>query len=81
MRWFPKPLERWKRGNDPLACPNPPCRFRKTSAETFAKGRYLLDEDDLKCDHCRAVSKVGSWRRQAKVNEMTTPRNVSKTNS
>ena len=59
MRLFTKPVERWKHRNDWLICPACSC---KPTLETFAKGRYLLNDESLQCDHCQQVNQVRFWR-------------------
>lgn len=74
MRWFPKPIERWKNRNFWLACPS--CR-QKASDETFAKGRYLLSEEGLECDRCKAVNDVLFWRSQGVSQKLTEQTNAA----
>jgi hypothetical protein len=52
-------LWRWKLAKLALVCPS--CK-EVASAETYRRGRYLIDDDPLICEHCRNTWPVTFWR-------------------
>jgi len=52
-------LRRWKIAKLALACPS--CK-EVASAETYRRGRYLIDDEPLVCEHCRNTWPVTFWR-------------------
>ena len=52
-------LRRWKIAKLALVCPS--CK-ETASAETYRRGRYLIDDEPLICEHCRNTWPVTFWR-------------------
>ncbi|MBR0757950.1 hypothetical protein JQ604_37705 [Bradyrhizobium jicamae] len=52
-------LRRWKIAKLALVCPS--CK-EVASAETYRRGRYLIDDEPLICEHCHNTAPVTFWR-------------------
>ena len=52
-------LRRWKIAKLALVCPS--CK-ETASAETYRRGRYLIDDEPLICEHCHNTWPVTFWR-------------------
>jgi len=59
VNWLRHLVLRWGARNFSLVCPH--CRH-PASSPTFRRGRYMLGDETLCCEHCGVTSVVTFWR-------------------
>jgi len=59
VNWLRHLVLRWGARNLSLVCPH--CRH-PASSPTLRRGRYMLGDETLLCDHCGVTSVVTFWR-------------------